>query len=264
MPRPLCPPEFLPFAHRLADASGEVVRRYFRSPFVVEGKADASPVTVADRETELVLRELIAQERPEDGLIGEEHGASREDAEFVWVIDPIDGTRAFAAGKPLFGTLIALLQGGVPIIGVIDQPVLRERWIGAAGHHTQFNGKDCRVRACSSLENAVANLGPMAFPHGEGAELGANRLMDKAAKTTTVGGDCYSYGLLASGYLDLVMESRLKLYDFAALVPVVQGAGGTMTDWQGNALGLDSPGEVLAVGDRRVAQEALKMLRGAA
>lgn len=263
MPFTNCPDHFLALAHRLADESGEIVRKYFRSSFAIEGKTDLSPVTIADRKAEQVLRVLIAKERPDDGVIGEEFGAERPESPFVWIIDPIDGTRAFAAGKPLFGTLIALLHDGVPILGVIDQPILKERWIGAVGHDTKFNGQVARARQCSELASAVANLGPQAFPFGNAVSLDAYRRIAKQVKTTTVGGDCYTYGLVASGHIDLAIEHDLKLYDFAALVPIVEGAGGAMTDWQGKKLTRDSDGHVLAVSDLRILAQTVELLEGA-
>lgn len=263
MPMSICPPELLAVAHKLADASGEVARKYFRQSFAVEEKKDLSPVTIADRKAEQVMHVMLAQERPDDGVIGEEFGVEREQAEFVWVIDPIDGTRAFVSGKPMFGTLIALLQGGVPVLGVIDQPILKERWIGAAGHPSTFNGAVCRTRPCSTLKNAIVNLGPQAFPFGNAVSLDAYRRVAKAALTTTVAGDCYTYGLIASGHIDLCIEHDLKLYDFAALVPIIEGAGGCVTDWQGKKLNRESDGHVLAVGDIRLLEETVNLIEGA-
>lgn len=258
-----CPAELIEIAKRMADESAAVVQSYFRSSFAVEGKPDLSPVTIADRKAEQTMRVFLAQNRPMDGVIGEEFGAERPEAEFVWVIDPIDGTRAFASGKPLFGTLIALLHEGVPVLGVIDQPVLGERWTGAAGHETLLNGKACRARPCASLADALANMGPQAFPFGNAVSLDAYRRIAKHVRMTTMGGDCYSYGLLASGHIDVAIEHDLKLYDFAALVPIVEGAGGIMTDWQGNPLTRFSDGRVLALGDRRLLGEAVHLLEGA-
>jgi inositol-phosphate phosphatase / L-galactose 1-phosphate phosphatase / histidinol-phosphatase len=258
-----CPDELVAFANQLADYSGAIVKRFFRSPFVVEGKADASPVTIADRKAEQVLRVALAQNRPEDGVIGEEFGVERGDAEYVWVLDPIDGTRAFASGKPMFGTLIALLHDNKPVLGVIDQPVLGERWVGAAGHPTLFNGRECRTRPCLKIEEAVACLGPQAFPFGNATTLDAYRRVAKHARTTSVGGDCYTYGLVASGYIDLVIEHDLKLYDLAALVPVVEGAGGVMTDWHGGRLTRESKGQILAVSNKPLWEQATELLKGA-
>ena len=253
-----CPDELLTFAGRLAEASGPVIRRYFRTPVSVEDKADASPVTVADRESELALRALIEREFPDHGIVGEEHGASRPGASHQWIIDPTDGTKAFITGKPMFGTLVALLRDGEPILGLIDQPVSGERWLGAAGHVTTFNGKPARVRACPELAKAVVNsTHPDMF-----RKPGADRFWQVASvsKLTLWGGDCYAYGLLAIGHIDLVIEYGLKLYDFAALVPVIRGAGGAMSDWKGKPLNGASQGDVIAAGDERTLRQALDRL----
>jgi len=262
MPMISCPAELIAFANRLADESSAVVKRYFRTSFAVEGKPDLSPVTIADRKTEQTMHVLLAQERPNDGIIGEEFGAERADAPYVWVIDPIDGTRAFIAGKPIFGTLIALLYEGAPILGIIDQPILGERWVGAVGHETTFNGKTCHTRLCPDLADAVANMGAQAFPFGNAVSLDAYRRVAKHVKTTSVGGDCYSYGLLASGHIDFIIEHDLKIYDYAALIPVVEGAGGVIADWQGQKLTRTSKGQVLALGDRRLLERTVQLMEG--
>lgn len=253
-------PDLIAFAARLADAAGPLARRWFRQPVAVDQKADASPVTVADRQVEQAIRELILAERPDDGIIGEEFGDHRADgaSSLVWVIDPIDGTRAFITGRPSFGTLIALLDDGVPVLGVIDQPVIGDRWIGATGHPTTHNGVPARTRPCPALASAtLSTTSPHAFDDGERAAFGR---LDAKARDTTFGGDCYQYGLLAIGFLDLVVEAKHALYDFAALVPVVEGAGGRMTDWAGGPLRRGSQGQVVAAGDPRVHGEALALL----
>lgn len=242
-------------AGRLADVAGEAIRPWFRARFDIETKADASPVTQADRAAEAAIRTMLNAERPGDGIIGEEYGNEREDAERIWVIDPIDGTRSFIAGRPIFGTLIALIEAGRPVLGVIDQPIARDRWLGAAGRPTLFNGGVARTRACGTLARAhLATTGPNLFPEGDGARFERVRA---SARDTLWGGDCHNYALLASGHLDLVIESGLKLYDFAALVPVVEGAGGRMCDWQGASLGSESDGRVIATGDRGILDEVL-------
>jgi inositol-phosphate phosphatase/L-galactose 1-phosphate phosphatase/histidinol-phosphatase len=254
-----CPAEFLAFAERLADAAGEVVRRYFRQPFEVITKADNSPVTIADRETEKRLRSLVAATYPAHGLIGEEFGADRAEAEFVWIFDPIDGTKQFIAGRPLFGTLIGLLHQGRPLLGVIDHPALRERWTGAHGHPTRFQGRPVKARACTELSLAVlAASSPHMFGTKE-AEAAFERVR-AAAGLAIYGGDCYAYGLIASGFHDLVIEANNGIHDFLPLVPVIEGAGGIVTDWQGKTLGLKSGDKVLAAGDRRMHEAALKLL----
>lgn len=247
-------------AHRLADAAGAAIRPYFRARFEIETKDDASPVTQADRAAEAAIRAILEDERPADGIIGEEYGNAREGADRLWVLDPIDGTRSFIAGRPIFGTLIALIEGGVPVLGVIDQPISGERWIGATGHPTLLNGVPARTRACARIADAhLATTGPRLFTDVE--EAGFDRLSD-AARDTLWGGDCYNYALLASGHLDCVVEGGLKLYDLAALVPVVEGAGGVMRDWQGQPLTRDSDGQVIAVGDAALLDAARSLLIG--
>ena len=256
-----CPDRLIALAHRMADEAGAIARRYFRTPFDVISKDDESPVTIADREVEATIRKLIAAECPDHGIIGEEHGTERADAEHVWVIDPIDGTRAFITGMPLFGTLIALLRDGKPILGVIDQPISNERWIGAAGHPTLFNGKPARCRPCPELAAAslMSTSPDMYEPPANGTPF---RRLRQAVRFTRFGGDCYAFGLLACGFIDVMTEAMLKPYDYCALVPVVEGAGGKITDWEGRPLDLKSDGRVLAAGDPRAHEQALKILRG--
>ncbi len=251
---------FLALAVTLADTAGEVIRPYFRQHLAVDDKPDRSPVTAADRAAEAAMRHLIAAHFPEHGIIGEEFGREREDAEFVWVLDPIDGTKSFISGVPLFGTLIALAQHGRPILGIIDQPVLRERWIGADGRPTTFNGAPIRCRACAALAAAtVFATSPDMFP---GADAAAFARVAAAAKLVRFGADCYAYGLLAHGFIDLVIEASLKPYDFSAMLPIVAGAGGIAGDWQGRPLTLASDGRVLIAGDRRAHEQALRLLAG--
>jgi len=247
-------------AQALADAAGAAIRPYFRRPFLVETKEDFSPVTVADRAAEAAIRALLAEHRPDDGIIGEEYGDDRPDAARVWVLDPIDGTRAFVAGRPLFGTLIALMDHGVPVLGLIDQCIAGDRWIGAIGVQTTLNGHAAHVRRCGALADAhLATTSPWLFDGDNGAGFETLRL---AARDTLLGGDCHNYGLVASGHLDIVVEAGLKIHDWAALVPVVTGAGGVMTDWAGKPLQKGSDGRVIASGDAAVAAEAQAMLTG--
>ena len=248
------------FAEALAEAAGVAIRPYFRSATPVEAKADASPVTAADRAAEAAMRSLIAEHRPEDGVIGEEYGEDRPDAERVWVLDPIDGTRAFIAGRPLFGTLIALMEHGVPVLGVIDQPIARDRWIGGVGVRTTLNSVPTTTRTGRAL--GAAHLGTTS-PHAfDATDFATFERLRAAVGDTIYGGDCYNYGLVASGHLDLVVEAWLKVYDWAALVPVVEGAGGVMRDWAGDVLRLGSDGRVVAAGDAALADAALERLGG--
>ena len=258
-------PADIALARRLADAAGEVIRPYFRGEHGAELKDDRSPVTLADREAEAAMRRLIEAERSGDGIVGEEYGEKPGVTGRQWVLDPIDGTRSFTAGRAIFGTLIALVEDGWPVLGIIDQPVQGERWLGVAGRPTTFNGKPARTRACPALDGAiVATTSPHLFAEGDvphfmalvaAASGGAPR------QGPVYGGDCYNYGLLASGHLDIVAESGLKLYDFAALVPVVEGAGGRMCDWNGDPLTADSEGHVLAIGDPARTDDVLEAIR---
>ena len=216
--------ELVALANSLADAARPIAARYFRTPVTVDDKADQSPVTIADREAETAMRTLLDNRVPQHGVFGEEHGAVRTDAEFVWVLDPIDGTKAFITGLPIFGTLIALLHRGVPVLGIIDQPISKERWVGVVGQGSTLNGRPIKVRACPGLDKAyMYSTAPQMF---DGATAGRHQALAEKTKLFRWGGDCYAYGLLAAGHVDLVVENSLKLYDFAALVPVIKGAGG--------------------------------------
>lgn len=256
----VCLEPFIDLAERLADASGAIVRRYFRTTLEVEDKPDKSPVTVADREAETAIRELIEEAFPDHGIVGEEYGAVRADAKYVWVLDPIDGTKSFITGKPLFGTLIGLLHEGAAVLGLIDQPVLGERWLGARGRPTTLNGRPVHVRPCGELGRAALYA---TSPHMfEGADKQAFARVRDAVKLSLYGADCYAYGLLACGFADLVVEASLAAYDYCGVVAVIEGAGGVITDWTGAPLGLGSDGRVVAAGDRRSHERALELLAG--
>jgi len=250
----------LRLAERLADAAGAAIRPFFRAAYQSETKADSSPVTEADRAAEAAIRAVLEKERPRDGIIGEEYGATRGDAGRRWVIDPIDGTRSFMTGRPIFGTLIALIEDEAPIIGIIDQPILHERWVGVRGRPTLFNGEVARTRSCGLLASAhLGTTSPYLFDSA--TRPGFERLA-AAAGNLVLGGDCYSYGLVALGQLDLVVEAGLKLHDFAALVPVVEGAGGIVCDWSGNPVGAQSDGKLVTAGDKALIDQTLALLNG--
>jgi inositol-phosphate phosphatase / L-galactose 1-phosphate phosphatase / histidinol-phosphatase len=249
---------FLALALRLADTAGAEIRPHFRNLATVEEKTDLTPVTVADRAAEAAMRRLIEREFPGHGILGEEFGRVREDAEFVWVLDPIDGTKSFISGVPLFGTLIALTRRRRPILGIIDQPISRERWVGVSGRPTTLNGAAIRCRVCPAL--AAATLfatTPEMFKEKDATSFA--RISD-AVKMTRFGADCYAYGLLAAGFIDLILEASLKPYDFCAMVPIVEGAGGVVTNWRGAPLDLSSDGDVVVAGDSRTHQAALTLL----
>ena len=252
--------DYVALAQKLAETSGPIARRYFRSGLAVEDKSDDTPVTRTDREIEAALRALIEAAYPDHGIIGEEYGTVRGEAEFVWVIDPIDGTRSFVAGLPLFGTLIALAQDGQAIMGVIDHPALGERWVGAKGRQTTLNGNPVSTRACGSLGEATLYCTAPEMFEGRDAEL-----FDQARNQAHVirhSTDCYGYAMVASGFGDLVIEAGMSTYDYMALVPVIEGAGGVITDWRGRDLSIHSDGWVVASGDRRLNGQVLALLAG--
>ncbi len=260
-----CPEEFLDLAGRLAAAARAVAQRHFRERLPVEDKADESPVTRADREAETAMREIITAAHPDHGIHGEEFGVENPGAEFVWVLDPIDGTKRFITGNPLFGCLVALLQGGRPILGLIDMPILEERWLGATGHATTFTDRkgtqEARVRPCAEL--AVATVLATTPEMFMGADAPAFERLRRAAKLTLYGGDCFNYGLLASGFSDIVIEANLAPYDHLAHAPIIAGAGGVMTDWQGRPTSLETDGRVLCAGDPRCHDLAISLLQSA-
>jgi inositol-phosphate phosphatase/L-galactose 1-phosphate phosphatase/histidinol-phosphatase len=250
--------QFLTLALRLADAAGAEIRPHFRNLATIEEKPDLTPVTVADRAAEAAMRAMIETHFPDHGILGEEFGEVRGGADYVWVLDPIDGTKSFISGVPLFGTLIALTRGRRPILGIIDQPVLRERWVGAAGRPTTLNGAAVRCRACPTL--AAATLFATTPEMFKGGAAASFTRLSTAVKLTRFGADCYAYGLVAAGFVDLVLEASLKPYDFCAMVPIVEGAGGVATDWRGAPLGLNADGRILVAGDQRAHRAALSLL----
>ena len=244
------------FAQYLADEAAKKTVPLFRN-VSSETKADGTMVSKADREAEEVMRKLIEINFPEHGIFAEEFGNVRTDAEYVWVLDPIDGTAAFLAGRPLFGTLIGLLHNGEPVLGLLDQPISKDRWL-AANDETKLGMKTLYSRRCDSLSDAFfATTSPFLFQREEVALVAA--ITEKCGQTI-YGGDCYNYGQLAQGNLDLIIESGLKPYDYLPLVKLVQNAGGVMTDWQGNPLELNSDGRVVACGDKNLHSKVLKLL----
>ena len=254
----LNPEDFIPFAEQLATISGEIARKYYRKDIGMETKEDFSPVTLADREIEQSIRAIIRNTYPEYGIIGEEFEPVNEDAEYKWLIDPIDGTKSFMIGRPIFGSLISLVYKDEPILGIIDQPILGERWTGVNGFATNFNYQPTEIRKCNSLDQAIlCTTSPNLFT---GADYELFEKARKKSQYVVYGGDCYSYGLLANGFVDVVIETGLKPYDFCALVPVVKGAKGIITDWQGNNIDANSSGRIIACGDRRVHQEILELI----
>lgn len=250
---------FIDLATKLADTARPEIMSRFRTGIAIDAKSDASPVTEADRTAERVMRTLINKTFPDHGILGEEFGSENIDAKYVWVLDPIDGTNSFVTGKPLFGILIALCENGVPIVGVIDTPGVDERWIGAKDQPTTHNGVPVQTRACPALDQAWLYATTPEMFHGDDQK--AFERISKGVRRTIWGGDCYAYGLLSSGHVDLICEASLGTYDFAALVPVVQGAGGIITDWDGAPVTLTTNGRILAAGDQATHSAALKQLQ---
>ena len=244
------------FAVDLAQSVRPHLKRYFRAPLDVTIKADASPVTIADREVESLLRAAIRERYPDHAQLGEELGGDVGEA-WTWVVDPIDGTKSFICGVPLFGTLIALLHAGVPKLGVIDMPILDERWVGDSAS-TTWNGNPVATSGCTELGRArLFATSPDIFA---GADRLAYERVADAVPLRRYGGDCYLYGLLASGCCDLVIEADLKLYDVMALVPVVKGAGGVITDWGGRPLRQGFDGRVVAAATPALHRAAVALL----
>ncbi len=253
------------FAHRLADAAGAVIRPYFRQRIDVADKGAAKgevfdPVTAADRGAEEAIRAIIAAERPDDGILGEEYGEKPGTTGWRWVLDPVDGTRGFITGRHEWGSLIALEKDGVPVLGILDQPVLGERFSGVNGKAQLASGGTVaalRVRPCARLADAVL-CATHPYAYFDGAEREGFRRVAKSVRMSRFGGDCYLFGMLAMGFVDLIVESHFHRWDVAALIPLVEGAGGIITNWQGGSCA--EGGQVLAAGDARVHAEALALL----
>ena len=254
--------DFTAFIGRLATASGETILPFFRTSLSVENKnsgRDLDPVTEADRAAEAVMRRMIKDSFPQHGLVGEEFGSEREDAEYVWVLDPIDGTKSFIAGMPIWGTLIALMHNGAPAFGMMDQPFIGERFSGDNGSATYTGPSGSRkltARRCTSLAGATLfTTSPRLMNASDRAQF---ERVEKEVRLSRYGGDCYAYCMLAAGHLDLIVETELKPYDVAALIPIVSGAGGIITTWDGKPA--QSGGRIVAAGDKRVHDAALKLL----
>lgn len=249
------------FAEAVLQETRRIALAQFRQPLDIQTKADESPVTVADRAVEAHIRARIAAVFPEHGIYGEEHGQQNLGAQHVWVIDPIDGTRSFISGMPLWGTLLALLDAGRPVFGVIDAPALGERWIGTAEGCFASTGADagaatrCTTSGCTAL--AAANVSATSPDMFSGEEYAIFDTLSRRARFRRFGGDCYSYAMLAAGHIDAVVEAGLAPYDYLAVVPVIEGAGGVVTDWRGRPLGMGSDGRVLAAATEALHREML-------
>jgi len=251
---------YLALAQRMADASGEVIRPLFRSGIESVEKGDKedriSPVTEADRGAERVMRELVEATFPDHGIIGEEYGLTREDAECVWVLDPIDGTDPFLAGLPAWGTLIGMQRNGYALIGMMDQPFIRERFYGSP-EGAFLGSRQIRTRPCASLAEASLSITSLKMMATD-AQRAAFDEIDNRVHHRRLGGDCYNYALLAAGCIDLVIEGELGPWDIQAHIPIIEAAGGVITNWQGEKI--TAGGWIVAAGDPRVHEQALKFL----
>jgi len=256
--------DFGAFVDHLATVSGETIRPFFRTALGVENKSrsgDFDPVTAADRAAEAAMRALIKKTFPEHGILGEEFGAERADAEYVWVLDPIDGTKSFICGLPAWGTLIALTRRGEPIYGMMHQPFTREHFVGdgkAASYRGPAGDRTLRTRPCAALAEAVLmTTSPLLM---RDADRQCFARVEQAVRLSRYGGDCYAYCVLAAGHVDLVIETELKPYDVLPLIPIIEGAGGIVTTWDNGPP--YAGGRIIAAGDRRVHAQAMEMLRG--
>jgi myo-inositol-1(or 4)-monophosphatase len=254
--------DFSAFLDRLASASGETILPFFRTSLGIDNKNaghDLDPVTEADRAAEAVMRRLIKANFPKHGIVGEEFGDEHADAEYVWVLDPIDGTKSFISGLPIWGTLIALMHHGVPAFGMMHQPYIGERFTGDGGA-AQYSGPSGKrrlaVRRCAALAEATLfTTSPKLMNEADRAIFGE---VEAQARLSRYGGDCYAYCMLAAGHIDLVIETELKPYDIAPLMPIITGAGGVVTNWDGGPA--QQGGRIIAAGDPRVHEAALKIL----
>jgi myo-inositol-1(or 4)-monophosphatase len=256
--------DFAAFVDELAAVSGETIRPFFRTALGVENKSrsgDFDPVTAADRAAEAAMRALISRTFPEHGILGEEFAAERPDAEYVWVLDPIDGTKSFICGMPAWGTLIALTRRGEPIYGMMHQPFTREHFIGdgsAASYRGPAGHRALRTRACPRLEDAVLlTTSPLLMGDADRQRF---RQVEQAVRLSRYGGDCYAYCMLAAGHVDLVIETELKPYDVLPLIPIIEGAGGVVTTWENGRP--HGGGRIIAAGDRGIHARAIELLRG--
>ena len=255
--------DFTSFVDRLASVSGETILPFFRTALAVENKkvGGFDPVTAADRAAEDALRTLIRNHFPEHGILGEEYGSERADAEYVWVLDPIDGTKSFIAGMVAWGTLIGLMRFGEPVFGMMHQPFTRERFSGdngAARYRGPAGNRELRVRACEGLSDALLfTTSPLLMNEDDRATFAQ---VENAVKLSRYGGDCYAYCMLAAGQIDLIIETEIKPHDIVALIPIIVGAGGIVTTWENGPA--QSGGRIVVAGDRRVHEAALEMLTG--
>ncbi len=255
--------DFASFVDQLASASGETILPFFRTALSVDNKKAGGfdPVTAADRAAEQAMRTLIRKTFPDHGILGEEYGSEGSDAEYIWVLDPIDGTKSFISGMPAWGTLIGLMRFGEPVFGMMHQPFIKERFTGdggAAHYRGPAGDRDLHVRECATLADALLyTTSPLLMNETDRARF---RKVEDAVKLSRYGGDCYAYCMLAAGLIDLVIETEIKPHDIVALIPIIAGAGGIITTWENGPP--QSGGRIIVAGDARVHQAAIELLRG--
>jgi len=255
--------DFASFVDQLASVSGETILPFFRTALAVDNKKTGGfdPVTAADQAAEQAMRALIAKNFPGHGIIGEEYGTERTDAEYVWVLDPIDGTKSFIAGMPAWGTLIGLMRFGEPVFGMMNQPFTREKFSGdggAARYRGPAGDRDMHVRPCAALSEALLfTTSPLLMSKADRAEFVR---VENAVKLSRYGGDCYAYCMLAAGQIDLIIETEIKPHDIVPLIPIIIGAGGIVTTWENGPA--QAGGRIVVAGDKRVHKAALEMLKG--
>ena len=250
--------EFVSFANLLADLASKKSMEYFRKKLNVENKDDESPVTIADKETEEIIRDEIRKNYPNHGILGEEYESENLDSEFIWVIDPIDGTRSYIAGHKDFGNLISLLHNNKPVIGIINCPAHKERWVGIENTKTTCNGKEVLTSDINKIENAYLFTSGIYF-YEPAFRKGFETIKNKS-KYFRLGGDCYMYGMLTSGLIDIVIEDTLKAHDYMALINVVEGASGKITDRYGKPITLQSDGSLIASSSSELHDEIIKII----
>jgi len=251
--------ELVSFANHLSDESAKIIKKYFRKSIEIHNKEDESPVTIADKNTELRIRELISAKYPHHGILGEEFENKEVESEYLWVIDPIDGTKSFIAGHKDFGTLIALLHNKKPIIGIINCPIHNERWIGIESQQTTMNGIKVKTSNQSSLDKCYLSSTGLYMFENDSFKKGFEKIIDET-KYHRFGGDCYNYGMVASGYIEIVIENMLKVHDYMALIPIVEGAGGKITDKLGKMINFDSDGSVVVSANHKLHEKLIDII----
>lgn len=254
--------QFVGAAEQFADISRAIIRDEIYQSRQVTVKSDGTPVTPIDQKVERALRAAITETFPDHGIFGEEYDATNRESDYAWILDPIDGTMAFIAGLTNFGTLIALTWRGSPVLGILDSPITRERWIGVEGLGTTLNGMGISARSCKSLGEAFAHTSSPLYFEPDAGDLAAYQRLKERVQFLIYGGGCHAYGRVAQGYIDVAFETAHDIHDYLPLVPIISSAGGAITDWQGNPLTMSSGPRFLASGDQRVHDQALRILGG--